>query len=190
MKMNFPNKLTTLRLFIAPLFFITFLYCGNWGKFVALIIFGIIELSDVFDGITARHLKQVTDFGKIFDPFADSLSRFTYFITFLTAGLMPGWMVLIIFYRDSLVSVLRLTASLRGEVVAARKTGKIKAEAQAFGVLTILLLFNIKIIFKVNYNFNLDTVIYVIFLLITIVTFYSAIDYTIGNFHHIRKIKK
>ncbi len=188
--MNTPNKLTTLRFLIAPLFFISFVYGGKWGKLIALILCGIIELSDFFDGLMARRYKQITDFGKIFDPFADSLARFTYFITFLTAGLMPGWMVLIIFYRDSTVSVIRLVASLRGEVVAARISGKIKAEAQAFGVLGVLFLTNIKNLFNVTYKFNLNTLIYYIFLFITLVTLYSAIDYLIGNFHHIKKIKK
>ncbi len=190
MKMNWPNKLTTLRLFVAPFFFISFIYCGRWGKLISLIIAGIIELSDLFDGLMARRYKQITDFGKIFDPFADSLARFTYFITFLTAGLMPGWMVLIIFYRDSITSVLRLVASLRGSVVAARISGKIKAEVQAIGVILILLMINIEDFFNLTYPFDLNKVIYYIFLIITLITFYSAIDYIVGNFHHIKKIKK
>jgi len=190
MKMNLPNKLTTLRLFVAPFFFITFIYFPDWGKIVSLFIFIIIELSDLFDGIMARKYKLVTDFGKIFDPFADSLARFTYFLTFLTANLMPGWMVLIIFYRDILVSALRLMASIRGQVVAARISGKIKAQVQAFGVLFVLLLFSTKIIFNISYPFPLNPTIKIIFLIITIVTLFSAIDYTIGNIHHIKQIKK
>jgi CDP-diacylglycerol--glycerol-3-phosphate 3-phosphatidyltransferase len=190
MKMNFPNKLTTLRLGIAPFFFIFFIYGGKWGKLIAFIIYAVIESTDFLDGFMARRHKQITDFGKIFDPFADSLSRFTYFITFLTAGFMPGWMVLIIFYRDSTVSTLRLIASLRGSVVAARISGKIKAEAQAIGVFIVLSLLNIKDFFRIDFPFDIKKVIYYVFLIVTLVTLYSAVDYTIGNFYHVKKIKK
>ena len=188
--MTISNRLTLMRLLLSPLFFFLFLYGGILGKLLAFVVFALEELSDLFDGFIARSRKEVTDFGKIFDPFADSLSRFTYFITFLAAGLIPGWMVLIIFYRDSLVSALRLIASLRGEVVAARISGKFKAEVQAIGVLLVLLLINLKNLFHIEIFASLHSTAYTIFFIVTMVTLLSAFDYTIANFHHVQKVKK
>jgi len=98
--------------------------------------------------------------------------------------------VLIIFYRDSLVSALRLIASLRGEVVAARISGKFKAEVQAIGVLLVLLLINLKNLFHIEIFASLHSTAYTIFFIVTMVTLLSAFDYTIANFHHVQKVKK
>jgi CDP-diacylglycerol--glycerol-3-phosphate 3-phosphatidyltransferase len=65
--------------------------------------------------------------GKILDPFADSLSRLTYFICFTAAHLMPFYILIIIIYRDFSVSFIRLLMIQRGVVMGARLSGKIKA---------------------------------------------------------------
>ncbi len=59
MKMNFPNKLTTLRLMIAPFFFIFFLYNENWEKFRFSLISELTELYDLFDWINKRQRVKV-----------------------------------------------------------------------------------------------------------------------------------
>jgi CDP-diacylglycerol--glycerol-3-phosphate 3-phosphatidyltransferase len=60
------------------------------------------------------------------------------FIAFLAAGLIPWWMVLIFVYRDSLISTMRTVCAYRGEVVAARTSGKLKAIIQATVIIAIL----------------------------------------------------
>ena len=49
---------------------------------VLWVLFVVIELSDVFDGMVARRRQIVSDLGKLLDPFADVVSRLTYFIVF------------------------------------------------------------------------------------------------------------
>ena len=44
------------------------------------LVFALIEISDLLDGHLARNLKQESELGKVLDPFADSLSRLTYFV--------------------------------------------------------------------------------------------------------------
>ena len=59
----------------------------------------LIELSDAFDGHVARSRNEVTDFGKLFDPAADSLSRQTIFLSFMVcaAHIIPLWMFFTVF---------------------------------------------------------------------------------------------
>jgi CDP-diacylglycerol--glycerol-3-phosphate 3-phosphatidyltransferase len=136
-----PNWITLLRLPLAPLTVaVLVLGDGAWAFGLALALSLLLEVTDALDGWVARRFDAVTDFGKLFDPFADAASRFTLFLGLWAIGAADLWMILIIFYRDSSVAFFRGVAATRSFVMAARPTGKIKAIVQALGVNAILLL--------------------------------------------------
>jgi CDP-diacylglycerol--glycerol-3-phosphate 3-phosphatidyltransferase len=145
--MNLATMLTLSRVIIAPFYAYVFItgynsqgYSWMW---IALSLTILIELSDLFDGMIARARKEVTDFGKVFDPVADSLSRQTIFISFMVTGIIPLWMYLIFFYRDAFMQLLRIICASNGVVQAARKSGKAKAVLQgiaSFGVLFVIII--------------------------------------------------
>ena len=137
--MTIANWLTSSRLLLSPIFVLVFLQEGLWARVAALGIVVLSELSDAFDGHIARSRGEVTDFGKLLDPLADSVSRMSVFIAFMAAGIIPWWMVLVFVYRDSLISTMRTICAYRGEVVAARSSGKIKAIIQATVIIIVLL---------------------------------------------------
>lgn len=137
--MTLANWLTFARLLLSPIFVLVFMQEGLWARIAALAIVVISELTDAFDGHLARSRGEVTDFGKLLDPLADSVSRMSIFIAFMAVGLIPWWMVLVFVYRDSLISTMRTVCAYRGEVVAARSSGKIKAIIQATVIMIILL---------------------------------------------------
>jgi CDP-diacylglycerol---glycerol-3-phosphate 3-phosphatidyltransferase len=143
--MNLPNKITIARIVLAPLFFISY-FIPQWtGSFasqsavlIAVIFIGI-EISDFLDGYLARKYNLVTDLGKVMDPFADVMSRITYFLCFAASGLMPLWLFLIIIYRELAITFLRMMMMGRGIVVAASLWGKLKAITYAVsGILGVL----------------------------------------------------
>jgi len=136
--MTLANQLTAARIFLSPVFVIAFMQEGLWARVTALAIVVMSELTDGFDGHLARSRGEVTDFGKLLDPLADSISRLTVFIAFLSIDLIPWWMVLIFLYRDSAVSTLRTVCAYKGLVLAARPSGKLKAIIQATAIITIL----------------------------------------------------
>jgi len=147
MIMNSATFLTISRVAIAPVFAFVFVWgYGSGGSDWIWICFSIallIELSDLFDGMLARALKEVTDFGKVADPVADSVSRQTVFISFMLTGIIPLWMYLIFFYRDAFMQLLRIVCASSGIVLAARRSGKIKAVLQGiatFGVLIAIII--------------------------------------------------
>lgn len=139
--------LTLGRIFISPIFLLTYLYYQEMGISLfllpILLIFLVVlaELSDLFDGMAARRWNQVTELGKILDPMADSIFRLSVFLT-LTQGIvgLPLWLVLFFFYRDSMISTLRTVCALRGFTLSARFSGKVKAVLQGAAVLLILVL--------------------------------------------------
>ncbi len=71
--MNLANKLTLLRISIVP-FLIVFMYLDNlWTRIIALLLFTIAAVTDVYDGMVARQQKTVTTLGIFLDPLADKL---------------------------------------------------------------------------------------------------------------------
>ncbi len=142
--MNLPNRLTLLRFFLAPLFFVVYQvmnYTGEYIIYLSLltIIWLYIEVTDLMDGIIARNNGLITDLGKVMDPFADTFSRLTYFVCFTFGGLMPVWVFLIIMYRELLMLFLRLLMIKNGKAVAANVFGKIKSVLYALSAIFTLL---------------------------------------------------
>jgi CDP-diacylglycerol--glycerol-3-phosphate 3-phosphatidyltransferase len=121
--------LTVGRIILAPVFFVLYSTAGNGSPLIFFVwaAFILIEASDILDGLSARALKLETEIGKVLDPFADSISRITYFICFAWSGFLPIWILLILVYRDVTVSYLRVIASKKGVMLGARLSGKLKA---------------------------------------------------------------
>jgi CDP-diacylglycerol--glycerol-3-phosphate 3-phosphatidyltransferase len=143
--MNIAMVLTALRLALAPLFAFAFVNGYRDGPvagwlWVAALVTLLSELSDAFDGYFARRQNKVTDFGKVFDPAVDSIARLTGFISFMVCGLIPLWVFLIFMYRDMLMALLRTVCASKGLVLAARKSGKLKAVLQGIAIGIVLLL--------------------------------------------------
>lgn len=176
--MTLSNKLTLSRIALSPLFLVVFFIDHVGAKIAALFIVIISEITDLMDGVIARRKQQVTDFGKIVDPLADSIARFTCFICFLGVGLVPAWMVIVLFYRDIIVATLRIFAARSQVIIAARSSGKIKAVVQGIGMYAILICFILSHYYPV---IPLVKISYFLMLIVTLVTAWSGFDYLVGN---------
>jgi CDP-diacylglycerol--glycerol-3-phosphate 3-phosphatidyltransferase len=134
--MTLADKITTLRLIGAPLFFIVYFlpafpfpWFGDvspWTIPVLWALFIIAELTDMFDGMAARKRKEVGDFGKLYDPFADTLMQITLFLCFVIDGMFPAALFLLILYREFGVQFVRNLMLRKGIAMGARIGGKIK----------------------------------------------------------------
>jgi CDP-diacylglycerol--glycerol-3-phosphate 3-phosphatidyltransferase len=103
-----------------------------------------MELSDLIDGRVARTNNQVTSFGKLFDPFADVISRVTYFLAFASIGIMPLWVLLVVLYREFGILFLRMLLGLKGIAMGARSGGKLKAGVYMVAGLLSLALYTVR----------------------------------------------
>ncbi len=151
---NLPNSLTLSRFAFAPLMLLLVQAMedpaympGAWKvSLAALIVLTVTLLTDLFDGMVARARKEVTNFGKIMDPVADS----AFFMT-LMFGLsacerfgeaVSLWFPILILYREIAIQILRRYAALKGHAVPAKRSGKIKMFTQSvFTCLFFLLVF-------------------------------------------------
>ena len=140
--MNLPNKLTLLRVILIP-FFVLFLLWQftDWNILISLVIFAAASLTDLLDGKIARKYNLVTDFGKFLDPLADKALVMAALVGFVGLGWCGSVPVMLILFREFMVSALRLVVkSGEGTVVAAGWFGKIKTAFTMISVVAILLL--------------------------------------------------
>lgn len=134
--MNLADRLTLSRIFLAPVFFLVYFvpsmlpeqYAGAaaWTVAPLWIIAVIAELTDMFDGMAARRLKQTSDFGKLFDPFADTLMQITVFLCLVIDGIFPAVLFLVVLYREFGILFVRNLMLRKGVSMGARVSGKIK----------------------------------------------------------------
>ena len=134
--MNLPNKLTTLRMILVPVFIVLYLM----GYPVpALVVFIVASFTDFLDGYLARKNNLVTDYGKIMDPLADKLLVTSALVCMVQTAVVPAWMVIVILAREFAITGLRAVAAGEGHVIAAAWSGKIKTVTQMIAIIFLLL---------------------------------------------------
>jgi CDP-diacylglycerol---glycerol-3-phosphate 3-phosphatidyltransferase len=126
---NVPNQLSALRLLLSVVLFvlIAFEY-----YLAGTVVFVVAAGTDWLDGFWARRYGQVTNLGRILDPFVDKIIICGTFI-FLAATPNSGvraWMVVIIVGRELLVTALRSYLEGEGADFSASMSGKLKMAAQ------------------------------------------------------------
>ncbi len=142
--MTFPNVLTLSRLFLAFLLWPLLLWDSIGSKLLALLIFILASLTDLFDGLIARRRHTTSIFGAIMDPIADKVLILSALISFVGLGIVPLWAVLVISIREIAITFLRLWLMHRGVVLPAELAGKQKTVSQIITILYILTFMNVK----------------------------------------------
>jgi CDP-diacylglycerol--glycerol-3-phosphate 3-phosphatidyltransferase len=142
--MNLPNKLTVARIILSPIFMVAFLINNIYTRYLALFIFAVAALTDMYDGHLARKTGVVTSFGKFMDPLADKLLTSTAFIAFVALGYVKSWIVLPIIVRELFITGLRAMAAYRGVVITSSILAKWKTASQMIAIVIILLFTNLR----------------------------------------------
>lgn len=176
-KMNLPNKLTVLRIFMIPIFVILF-YLLPAENPSALICFVLASLTDTLDGQIARKRKLITTFGKFMDPLADKILTQAAFICLVGRGDIPAWMVIIIVGRELLITGFRTLAASQGITIAASRWGKYKTATQM--ICLVIFLFKPFGLERMGIS-ALEPISQVFLILSLILTIISGWDYIMKN---------
>ena len=182
-----PNLLTSSRIILVPIF-IYFLFSEfNHGKLIALGVFIIAAITDAYDGKIARKHNIVTKFGIFFDPLADKfliLSAFYAFMFFpILSTTVKLWMIILISFRDILVTLIRTIMQYKGITMITSKLGKIKTIFQLVTIHLILIFlilksYSVVIPSDLFYNESL----YFLMVITTLITFYTGVHYFYHNY--------
>jgi CDP-diacylglycerol---glycerol-3-phosphate 3-phosphatidyltransferase len=142
--MNFPNKLTMARIFLAPIFMVFFLIKDVYLGYLATLVFCLAAATDLYDGYLARKTGVITGFGKFMDPLADKILTSVALISFVALGYVETWIVLVIIVREFLVTGLRSLAAYKGLVIMPSILAQWKTALQMITIIIILLFINLK----------------------------------------------
>ena len=190
--MNWPNRLSLIRMASVPVLTALMLVDAPWAKYVALFGFILSAITDFVDGWMARKYHLVTNFGKFIDPVADKLLNLSAMIMLTYVGLLPQWAVIVILARELAVDGLRMVAVGQGRVIAAGKLGKIKTVSQMVLILFLMIAGRLAPVIFSSTPVHID-VVNVIGALMTAwvmaITVWSGVDYFAKNFDCIRNAK-
>ena len=135
--LNLPNQITIARLVMAVVMFV----CLSQQRYLAaLILFVLAAASDWVDGYLARKHGQITQLGRVLDPFADKIvicGALIYLLVVPRSGI-DAWMVIVVVGREMLVSTLRGLIEQQGGDFSASWVGKWKMVAQSAAVIVCL----------------------------------------------------
>jgi CDP-diacylglycerol--glycerol-3-phosphate 3-phosphatidyltransferase len=130
---NVPNQLTIARLVLALVLFV--FLAINW-YWTSLVLFVIAAATDWIDGFWARRYGQITQLGRVLDPFADKIIICGAFIflaavprpfgQWLPASAIAPWMAVVVVAREMLVTALRSFFEEGGVDFSAKWAGKWK----------------------------------------------------------------
>ena len=137
---SIPNALSILRIILTvPVVLFLLNRQFSW----AMIVFFIAGITDALDGWIAKRFSYQTRLGSILDPIADKLLLVSSFITLYLVGLLPLWLLALIFFRDLMI-VSGTVGSFMGDgyseniLLAPSKLSKINTTLQIILVLLLL----------------------------------------------------
>lgn len=197
--MNLPNKITLARILLIP--FVIFFYVASfipYGRFVSAGLFMIACYTDFLDGHIARKRGLVTDLGKFFDSIADKVLIMAGMVLVISVPLrgtvaaaqpiiLTSICMIIMLAREFIISALRQIAAAKGKVLAAEKSGKIKAAVQdvTISLYMIYAAFvadtNLLIGASNTANAVINIILLVLLVTSTLLTITSGIGYLVRN---------
>ncbi len=139
MQLNWPNRISLLRILLSPLFMILLIDNRKGSRIAALGVFAFASLTDLYDGYLARKYGWITNLGKFLDPLADKLLVALALIGLNQIDLVPAWALYLIIGRELLVTGLRAIAAYAGVLILPSRMGKYKTLSQMLSMFCYLL---------------------------------------------------
>lgn len=111
------NMLSVSRIFFMAPIVILILKPGNEYRIAALVLMVVSAATDFFDGLLARALNQVTDFGRLLDPVADKICIIAISAALVAVGDIPLWFAALVVMRDVIIVAGSVLIMKRRKVV-------------------------------------------------------------------------
>ncbi|MHA1113358.1 MAG: CDP-alcohol phosphatidyltransferase family protein [Alphaproteobacteria bacterium] len=168
---NLPNLISLGRLMSVPV--ITWLIMET-RMTAAFWLFVAAGASDAVDGFIAKRFDSRTELGAYLDPLADKALLVSTYVTLGITGLLPGWLVTLVVFRDLLivggallVHTLRQTLTMRPLLIS-----KLNTAAQITLAAMVLA--------EAGLSFAVPDLRLVLCILVAVTTFLSGAAYVIA----------
>lgn len=102
--LTLPNGITAVRLALLPWF--SWLFLTGAEDRLAILVLGVIGISDWLDGFLARRMGSVSELGKLLDPISDRIAVVVIAGSLLVRGVIPLAAGVAVLARDALVAIV------------------------------------------------------------------------------------
>lgn len=124
---------------IPPILYLSVLKGGK-PELLVVVLFGLFMLSDLLDGIVARRLGQITEFGKAFDTIADKSLSIPLIVLLFIYRYLPLWFVIAIIIKEAISIYIALSyVNKLGRVMESNIFGKVYINLSAIAVLSFVI---------------------------------------------------
>lgn len=155
-----PNHVTLFRLVLIP---VIILFFNAHAYIIGGVLFVFAAFTDAVDGALARTRDQITDIGKMLDPFVDKVLIGTAVVLLVPQYL--GWTLVILILLFEVLFVLNayMIQKKKHMILEANWSGKIKMFAQSVAIVVLLffivfdypiLLISAEVIFYISLAFS------------------------------------
>jgi cardiolipin synthase len=127
-----PNALSFFRILLIPVF--VALLAGEDTRLGGFLLMAGVLATDWVDGVVARRTGQVTELGKLLDPFADRLAMVAALVTLVVLDLFPLWAALLVVVRDVAVAGAGVYLLRKGIRIDVRMLGKYATFTLMWGI--------------------------------------------------------
>lgn len=167
--------LTLIRIVGAPLLLLPWWIEGEGSWVFVSLYFGLLSLTDYFDGMLARKYNMVSNFGKFLDPIGDKVVVLFGLVLLTVSKELNPMYILVFMTRDFIIGGLRSFAAAEGVIISARALGKSKAALQMVALPMLLFPENI-----IPFNFPITFLGKCVLFVSLILSVVSAFDYFLG----------
>ena len=143
------------------------MYASFLRKVNILIVFNLSSFNFLLFQNKITNYNLITNLGKLLDPLADKILVISALVTLAKFNQISLWFVIIIIFRELLITGLRSIVAAEGVVIAAESLGKWKTATQ-MAALTLIIL--------IPFNFTINNILLLIPLILTIV---SGVEYVL-----------
>ena len=155
--LNLPNLLTLSRVLLTPVLLYLLTFKNSYNQILLslfiILLYTFISFTDYWDGYYARKLNIKSRLGEFIDPLSDKIFTLAIFFVFfyLPYIYLPLWMVLLIGFREILITIIRVWAISKNKVMKTERHGKVKTVNQIVSQSVVLVvIFNLSICFELG----------------------------------------
>lgn len=151
-----PNILTFVRIIAVPImmYFVIASAYGQpeWFLYIGLGINVFAALTDLVDGYIARHFNQISDLGKVLDPFADKFMTIMMFVALVVIGNVHWAFLLVIGLKEAImVGVGAVVLPKKKIIIPSNIYGKVAMWFVTIGILMSFFHKYLKYIFYIDW---------------------------------------
>ncbi|MBP9707135.1 MAG: CDP-diacylglycerol--glycerol-3-phosphate 3-phosphatidyltransferase [Oligoflexales bacterium] len=134
-----PNQLTVVRVLFVPFILLLYPWDFKYLTIICGLLYSLAALTDVFDGMLARHYGLESRLGATLDPIADKILSATGILLLCGMDRLPIFLGGLLLLRDIAINGIRLIAAKENVDIEVSGFGKLKTIFQSTALSLLLI---------------------------------------------------